>query len=199
MDVFLETERLLLRRFTEFDVDNLAELDSDPEVMRYLNGGIPTPREVIEREVLPRFLHYYAIYDAYGFWAAIEKSTSQFVGWFCLHPEDDGDDRRLALGYRLRKAAWGKGYATEGSKALIAKGFGELGARRIFATTYERNRRSWRVMEKAGMKLARTYRMTPQEVAAAGTFVSEPEQSWEGNDVEYAIDREEWERGKRPC
>jgi RimJ/RimL family protein N-acetyltransferase len=53
MEIYLETPRLLLRRFTLDDVDNLVLLDSDPEVMRYLSGGAPTPRDVIERETLP--------------------------------------------------------------------------------------------------------------------------------------------------
>jgi RimJ/RimL family protein N-acetyltransferase len=50
--IFLETERLVLRRFTKADVDNLFDLDSDPEVMRFLTGGRPTPRDVIEKETL---------------------------------------------------------------------------------------------------------------------------------------------------
>jgi RimJ/RimL family protein N-acetyltransferase len=58
MQVFLETERLVLRRFTEADVDNLFDLDSDPDVMRFLTGGRPTSRDVIRNETLPRFLHY---------------------------------------------------------------------------------------------------------------------------------------------
>ena len=78
MEVFLETERLVLRRFTEADVDQLYDLDGDPEVMRFLTGGIPTPRDVIEHDVLPRFLRYYALGDRYGYWAAIEKATGNF-------------------------------------------------------------------------------------------------------------------------
>ena len=56
MQVFLETERLVLRRFTENDVDLLFDLDSDLQVMRYLNGGMPTPRGVIEHEILPKMI-----------------------------------------------------------------------------------------------------------------------------------------------
>ena len=67
MQVFLETGRLVLRRFTEADVDNLFELDSDPAVMRFLTGGKPTPREVIQNETLPAFLRYYDRFDGYGF------------------------------------------------------------------------------------------------------------------------------------
>ncbi|MFY9934747.1 MAG: GNAT family N-acetyltransferase, partial [Streptosporangiaceae bacterium] len=88
MQVFLETDRLVLRRFTLGDVDNLAGLDADPNVMRFVNGGIPTSREEIETEFLPAFLSYYQRYQRYGFWAAIERSTGDFLGWFHFRPQE---------------------------------------------------------------------------------------------------------------
>lgn len=193
VQIFLETERLILRRFTEADVEHLVDLDSDPEVLRYINGGTPTPRDVMEREILPRFLGYYDRYNGYGFWAAIEKTSGEFLGWFGLYPQDEDTDC-LALGYRLRRSAWGKGYATEGAQALIRKGFTELGMRRVFAGTYEYNVASRRVMETVGMKLVRVYRPTPEQLASAKTFVATPEVIWDGNDVEYELGRDDWER-----
>ena len=86
MHIFLETERLVLRRFTEADVGNLFDLDGDPEVMRFLTGGKSTPRDVIENETLPSFLAYYERSERFGFWAAIEKSAGAFLGWFAFHP-----------------------------------------------------------------------------------------------------------------
>jgi len=56
VDVFLETERLILRRFTAADLDILVELDADPEVMFHITGGMPTSREETEEDVLPAFL-----------------------------------------------------------------------------------------------------------------------------------------------
>ncbi len=67
MQVFLETERLVLRRFTPDDVDNLVELDGDPQVMHFITGGRTTPREEIENDLLPWFLHYDEGGDRYGF------------------------------------------------------------------------------------------------------------------------------------
>jgi RimJ/RimL family protein N-acetyltransferase len=148
---------------------------------------------MIEREILPRFLQYYDRFDGYGYWAAIERSTGDFLGWFCLHPEDPSSPNTLSLGYRLRQSAWGKGYGTEGARALIRKGFTELGMQRVVAMTYEHNIASRRVMEKTGMKLVRKYRSTPEELAAAGTFVPTPEVVWEGEDVDYALDKADWE------
>lgn len=192
MKIYLETERLVLRPFTQSDADNLFELDSDPDVMRFINGGTPTPREVIEERILPRFLGFYRRYEQFGYWAAIEKISGAFIGWFALHPEEDRDADDLALGYRLRKKSWRKGYGTEGARALIDKAFVELAARRVFACTYSENHASRRVMEKSRMKLARTYRMTEAELSSVTTYVP-TDAVWPNDDVEYALDRKAWE------
>jgi RimJ/RimL family protein N-acetyltransferase len=182
MNVFLETDRLVLRQFTAADLDNLVELDSDPDVMRYITGGRPTPREQVRDEVLPAFLAYYERFAGYGFWAAVEKATGQFLGWFHLRPPEGANPDEPELGYRLLRSAWGKGYATEGSRALIRKAFTELGARRVYAETMAVNRGSWRVMEKVGMRLVRTFRQPwPDRIEGD-----------EHGDVEYALTRAEW-------
>jgi RimJ/RimL family protein N-acetyltransferase len=193
MRVYLETERLVLRRFTEADVEILVELDSDPEVMRYLTGGTPTPRAVIEDDILPHWLRYYEHSDGLGFWAAIEKTTGDFLGWFHFRPPAGAGPGEVELGYRLRRAAWGQGYGTEGSRALIRKGFTELGVRRVVASTYQDNLASRRVMEKAGMRLVRTHRPTPEELAALGLDAAAQE-LFHGDDVEYALEKADWER-----
>jgi len=131
MQVFLETERLVLRRFTMANADDLVNLDADPDVMCYITGGVPTSRDEIETEVLPAFLDYYQRYEGSGFWAAVEKATGEFLGWFHFRPAPDAAPGDVELGYRLRKSAWGKGYATEGSRALIDKGFTEFGVQRV--------------------------------------------------------------------
>jgi RimJ/RimL family protein N-acetyltransferase len=183
MQVFLETERLELRRFTADDVENLVELDGDPDVMRFINGGRPTARAEVENEILPAFLDHYARYAGYGFWAAIEKPTGRFVGWFHFRPAEGAPPGEVELGYRLRRSAWGKGYATEGSRALIDKGFAELGVQRVVASTMVVNVASRRVMEKAGLKFVRTFHQPwPDYVEGE-----------EEGDVEYALLRSEWE------
>ena len=184
MHVHLETERLILRRFTPDDVDNLVTLDGDADVMLYLTGGRITPREEVETDILPAFLGYYERGDGYGFWAVVEKASGDFVGWFHFRPGEDNQDDEPELGYRLRKDAWGKGYATEGSVALIAKGFTELGVRRVVASTMVVNTGSRRVMEKAGMRLIRTFHQD-WPYAIPGD---------EQGDVEYAITRQEWDQ-----
>ncbi len=194
MRVLLETGQLILRRFTEDDVDNLVELDSDPAVMRYLNGGIATPREQVEREILPRFLSYDERYEGFGVWAAIEKSSGAFIGWFSFRPHDESRPNEVELGYRLRRAVWGKGYATEGARALIRKGFAELGVQRVTANTYEHNSASRRVMEKVGMTLVRRYRPTLDDLTGETSNNLSADSIWDGDEVEYALTKAEWER-----
>jgi Acetyltransferase (GNAT) domain len=80
MQVFLETQRLVLRRFSVADADNLVSLDADPDVMRFVPGGTSTSREEIEDEYLPAFLGYYRRYEGYGFWAVIEKASRATPG-----------------------------------------------------------------------------------------------------------------------
>jgi RimJ/RimL family protein N-acetyltransferase len=159
--IFLETERLVLRRLTMGDVDNLVALDSDPDVMRYLADGRPKPRHVIEREKLPRMLGYYERFDGFGFWAAEQRDTGAFVGWFALLPADGGD---VELGYRLRRAAWGKGYATEAAGAALRYGFEVVGLDQIIAVTHPDHVASRRVMEKSGMQFAGTARLYGMEL-----------------------------------
>jgi RimJ/RimL family protein N-acetyltransferase len=193
MQEFLSTDRLVLRRFTAADLDNLLDLDNDPEVMRYLSGA-PTPRDVIEHDILPRFLRSYEPHAGRGYWAAEERATGAFLGWFGFNPPDESGPDVVELGYRLRRFAWGKGYATEGARALIRRGFIEHGVRRVFATTYQDNLASRRVMEKLGMTLVRRFRVTPAQLVAHGTYQVDSTDVWDGDDVEYALERDEWER-----
>lgn len=184
MQVFLETERLVLRRFTTADVDNLVELDSDPDVMHFITGGRLTPRGEILNDFLPAFLGYYERFAGFGFWAAIEKSTGEFLGWFHFRPPSGCSADQAELGYRLRRSAWGKGYGTEGSRALIRKGFTEFGVQRVFAKTMTIHVGSRRVMEKAGLALARTfYQSWPYAIEGA-----------EHGTVEYALSKADWEQ-----
>jgi RimJ/RimL family protein N-acetyltransferase len=180
---FLETERLVLRRFTEEDVDLLVELDSDPEVMRYITGGLATSREEIETEILPAYLAHYERYEGFGFWAAVEKASGAFLGWFHFRPNDPELPDEVELGYRLRRAAWGNGYATEGSRALVERGFADLGVRRVVAYTLVVHAASRRVLENAGLRFVRIFH-------ADWPYAIEGD---EHGDVEYALTRSQWD------
>ncbi|SHN27464.1 GNAT family N-acetyltransferase [Actinacidiphila paucisporea] len=182
MSTFLETGRLVLRAFTTADTDRLLALDSDPEVMRFINGGRPTSREAVETRVLPRLLHDHPCWATRGYWAAQETTTGTFLGWFEFRPLDERGPAAVELGYRLQQAAWGHGYATEGCQALIRKGFTDLGVERVTANTMAVNTRSRRVMEKSGLSFVRTF---------TGDWPEAIEGSEHG-EVEYALTRADW-------
>ena len=154
---YLETARVRLREFTPRDEDNLFDLDSDPEVMRFLTEGVPSTREYV-RGGLERIEALRVKYDGrFGFWASIERSSNAFMGWFHFRPSRSAPDdtSRIELGYRLKAAFWGKGYATEVSKALIEKGFRDLGVETVFAVAAKGNLGSQRVMQKCGLSYVR--------------------------------------------
>jgi RimJ/RimL family protein N-acetyltransferase len=187
MHILLETERLRLRRFTHDDLDRLEELDSDPEVMRYITYGLPTPRSAYETVYLPRWLELYDAEPGQGYFAAELRDTNRFIGWFHLR-RDRIEPRYVELGYRLRRDAWGRGYATEGSRALVEHGFTTLGLERISARTLVGNLGSQRVMQKCG--LHESGRFVYAEDVIAGRSEAERQA------VKYEITRSDWISGR---
>jgi RimJ/RimL family protein N-acetyltransferase len=145
----LQTDRLTLAPCVLDDAADFIALERDPEVMRYLNGGqsveskLPDPDATF---LMPRGTESHV-------WTARRTSGGAFVGWFCLWPEDE---KLAELGYRLRRAEWGKGLASEGAAALVNWGFRIAGYEWIVASTMAANTGSRRVMEKIGMSLLRT-------------------------------------------
>ncbi|GLY04222.1 MULTISPECIES: GNAT family N-acetyltransferase [Actinoplanes] len=184
MNAYLETDRLTLRHFTADDADLLTELDSDPAVMRYLTGGEPTPPDHYRERGLRNILACYEKWNGdFGLFAAYEKGQGAFIGWFHLRPDWDGPLDEVELGYRLRQAAWGNGYATEGSRALLAKGFTELGVRLAWGETMCSNVTSQKVLEKAGMTVACALETPPDMLMVEGA---------EQGGLRYEISREQW-------
>jgi len=169
----LHTARLTLSPCRPSDAADFIDLERDPEVMRYLAGGAVDHAHVDPNApfMMPRGTEPHL-------WTARRMSSGAFVGWFCLWP----DSETLAeLGYRLRRMDWGQGLASEGATALVDWGFRNNGYDKIVACTMAVNRGSRRVMEKLGMRHART---TPCEGAAfLGT---------EHGDVWYELTRAEW-------
>lgn len=179
MSIEFETTRMLLRPVAPGDRDDLFALEQDPDVMRFLNGGKPTPADGIDPAadfLMPRG-------GEAGIWTAVEKSSGAFVGWFSLYDSGTGV---AELGYRLKRTMWGRGYGTEGARTLVGFGFSQLGLARIVANTMAVNAASRRVMENAGLAYVRTsYVDWPDPLPGA-----------EHGDVEYAITRESWEEAR---
>lgn len=154
--ILLSTERLYLRRFTMDDAPLLHALDNDPEVMRYISKGQPTALDVITNRILPTWLAYYEQTPPQGYWAVHEQATDAFIGWFHLRPQRS-EPFDMELGYRLRQASWGHGYATEGGRALLQWAFTHGGIERVVATTLIENKASQRVMEKCGLRFEKHF------------------------------------------
>lgn len=179
----LTTHRITLRRFRDDDVANLTELDSDPAVMRFLTGGKPTPEREVRERLIPKILADYECFEGLGRWAAEDRATGAFIGWFALTPHND-DIGDLELGYRLRRAFWGGGYATEGSQALVDLAFTHRRAQRVFAETMAVNKASRRVMEKAGLRYMRTFHIE----------FDDPIPGTEHGEVAYELTRDQWKK-----
>lgn len=144
----LETERLLMRKFTLDDLDTLVEQRSDPEVNKYLGG---TRLQNPER-LAARLRFYIDCYDRYGFGtcAIVWKETSEIIGSSGLQPLDGTSE--IEVGYTLIKPFWRKGIGFETAQAWLDFGFNRKNLERIVAVAYPENTGSWRIMEKLGMK-----------------------------------------------
>ena len=145
---WLVTLRIALREFERDDADALADLDSDPRVVRYVGNGKPTPRPGIEIR-LARIIRNYAIYPGLGSWYATRRDTGAFIGWFTLRYCPPTCD--VEIGYRLLHKAWGRGFATEGATELVRYAFDDLGLDRVIGVTHRDNRASQHVLQKAGL------------------------------------------------
>lgn len=140
-----ETNRLLLRQFTLDDLDAMAQIFADPEVVKHLGSGQPASRGETENALLSIIAHWER--HGFGRWAAIHKRTRELVGYGGLrsfHGEPE-------LVYLLKKSHWGMGLATEMARACLKFGFEELSFERIIAMAKSANVASHRVMQKAGM------------------------------------------------
>ena len=143
----LTTERLMLRKFTEADLDWLCELYADEDVTRYL-GGTRT-REQTEAQLKTRFLDYYDANPGLGIWMTVERSTGVRAGFHLLN--NIQGETLIQVGFVLSKAAWGKGFGTEMALALLRYGFVDLRLPRIVAIASLGNRASQHVLEKIGL------------------------------------------------
>jgi RimJ/RimL family protein N-acetyltransferase len=189
LGVLIATPRLLLRRFTPADLDNLCALNGDSQVVRYLTGGDAIPRSTNEH-FLAHYIAQYDHSDGFGVWALTERATGAFLGWCSLW--DEGN-RQAELGYRLMTSAWGRGIATEAATALVELGFIRLGVERIVASTYEENTGSRHVMEKLGMRFIRAFRPNDEDLHLT-LGIGDYTDRFPKPDVEYAITRAQWEQ-----
>jgi RimJ/RimL family protein N-acetyltransferase len=154
----LLTARLRLRDITEADAEHLFELDSDPEVMRYIGPrpafDVECYRERTRNVYLPQQAHPWQ-----GVRIVLDRESGEFLGWVFLRPAPASKDARelgwatpseLELGYRFRRSAWGRGIATEAATPLVQLALKDAATTSIVACVLASNARSLRVLEKLG-------------------------------------------------
>jgi len=184
----LHTARLALVPLADEHLPHEVELDSDPEVMRYLEPRARTADEVAVFH--DRRLALAADGPGLGFWAGF--LDGEFVGWWLLHPVADDVQQpvrdQAELGYRLLRRHWRRGLASEGSRELLRHAFEDLGLTRVIAQTMAVNAGSRATMTSVGMVHERDFVADGYEPVAGA----------EHGEVEYAITREQWRRGQRP-
>lgn len=170
----IETERLLLRAWREEDVGPYARLCADPVVMRHFPATLTHEESATQAA---RFARHWEE-RGFGLWTVEHKLDGVFIGFVGLNLQEDWPvgEHRIEVGWRLDRAYWNRGLATEGARASLGHGFGEVGLERVISMAVPENLASRRVMEKSGLTLRGNVR-------------------WRGLDhVWYAIDRRGWER-----
>lgn len=153
--IILETPHLLLRHWRESDLEPFVKMNADSEVMRYFPEPYSRERTKLFFDSIQR---EFADCD-YGLYAAEEKATGLFMGYIGFHRAEFAMDfcPCIEIGWRLDKAFWNKGYATEGAKSCLEYGFSSLGFDKVYSFTATVNLPSERVMQKIGMTLERCF------------------------------------------
>ncbi|WP_214410333.1 GNAT family N-acetyltransferase [Sphaerisporangium fuscum] len=145
----LQTERLILRRWREDDKEPFAEMNADPEVMEHFPSTLT--RE--ESDAMVGRIMAGIEEHGYGLWAVEVKETGRFVGFTGIvwQTFEAHFTPAVEVGWRLRRDAWGHGYATEAATAALDHGFGPAGLTDIVSMTARSNVRSQAVMRRLGM------------------------------------------------
>ena len=173
--VVLQTMRLTLNPCCPNDSADFINLELDPEVMLFLNGG----HAIDHAQSYPDATFLMPRGTETDVWTARRKTNNAFVGWFCLSPESEG---LAELGYRLRRMDWGQGLASEGASALVNWGFSSGRYDKIVAGTMAVNHASRRVLEKIGLNYTRTVHVDWADAIPGG----------EDGEVQYELLRSEW-------
>jgi RimJ/RimL family protein N-acetyltransferase len=147
MKIIFETPRLILRQFTEADSQLILELNSDPEIVRYVHEPTLKTEEQAEKILLDIILPQYK--NNLGRWAIHTKDNMEFIGWCGLKYLPGSDE--IDLGYRLMQKAWGKGFATEAAQHTLDHSFKNLDLKLITGRAHIENIASIKVLEKIGM------------------------------------------------
>ncbi|NUU64413.1 GNAT family N-acetyltransferase [Paenibacillus agri] len=153
--LYFETARLLFRDWEEADLEPFSRLNADEEVMTFF------PKTLSFKETTAFYQSIISEFTECGFglYAVEVKEQKEFIGFIGFHKATFEADVTpcVEIGWRLKKEAWGKGYATEGAAACLQYGFNTLGFSDIYSFTADVNTPSKNVMQKIGMNFSSTF------------------------------------------
>ncbi len=156
----INSERLSYRLMNEEDAQLLFELDQDPAVMKYINGGKMTTMKEVEDVMLPRMASYTDPEKGWGLWAVFTLGENEFIGWVLVRPMDffssERNDQDIELGWRFKQSSWGKGYATEAAKSVLDALQKSAQYLQFTALALPENTASINIMKKLGMQFIKT-------------------------------------------
>ena len=160
----IETKRLILRMFREHDLDQYAEICSDPDVMRYLGEGRPLARWEAWRQMAMVVGHWQL--RGYGPWAVEERNTGKLLGRIGFFNPEGWPG--FELGWVLGRSSWGQGYATEGATAALRFAFDELRSEKVISLIQPANEPSIKVALRLGETLEGRGEVLGKEVLIYG-------------------------------
>lgn len=158
MNLILETERLILREMLPSDAEALFEMDSNPNVHKYLWNkpltsidGVYQYIEMVKNQYLENNI---------GRFVVVLKKTNELIGWAGLKYNTEMINNKIHfydIGYRLNEKFWGKGYASEASFAWLDYGFNVIKIKVMEAAAHTDNIASNRILQKIGLKMTEQY------------------------------------------
>lgn len=156
----LLTDRLILRDVTVADAELLADLDSDPEVVRYVGTGPATDAAWYSNRVRTFYLPMQQ-HPWHGMRIVLDRASGEFLGWVFVRPANTSRDAQefgwskpdeVEVGFRYRRSAWGRGFATEAAMPLVQAALADPTTTAVVACAAACNARSLRVLEKLGLR-----------------------------------------------
>jgi len=155
-----DSERLSYALMSSDDANLMFELDQDVEVMRYINGGKMTTMQEVHEVFLPRMAKYTDAEKGWGLWKVHITATDTFIGWILVRPMDFFNDQpqwdNWELGWRFKRSAWGRGFATEAAKQVMQSIIDTQDVKKISAIAMPANQASIKIMHKLGMQYDKT-------------------------------------------
>jgi len=155
------SDRLSFQLMGKNDAQDLYDLDQDPEVMKYINGGKMTSKEDVENVFLPRIAAYTNKDKGWGIWSVTIYQSQEFIGWVLVRPMEFFSDNpqfdNIELGWRFMQKSWGKGYATEAAKHIMQALIDNKSATEFSAIAITENYASINIMKKLGMQFQKNY------------------------------------------